>query len=141
MVILNGLKDLEKYINQETKYSMLKGNSVKQLVMDAGEDAVQKTVYDKYEPAVYQRSGGLKEDWDYNEAVDGMEIFNTRRDEKTGKDIAQTVITGQGYEFNFPYAGKPRDFIEEAINDLKGKNSELASALKQDMKANGFDAK
>ena len=70
-----------------------------------------------------------------------MEIFNTRRDKETGKDIAQTVITGQGYEFKFPYAGKPRNFIEEAITDLKGKQGELVDALRRDMKYNGFNIK
>jgi hypothetical protein len=135
----NSLKDLENYVNGIAKKAMNEGTSVKDVVIETGKSHVQTDVYNVYTPKLYERTGGLLNDWQANETADGMEIVNTRYDLETGKNIAYTVITGIGYDYPFPYAGVPRPFIFETIKELERRQTELTNALAKDLKSIGID--
>ncbi|KON87336.1 hypothetical protein AF332_11205 [Sporosarcina globispora] len=130
------LKDLRKYVNQMAKKAMNQGNAVKNTVIEEGKKQVQETVYDVYTPRIYERSGELKESWEAEETADGMAMFNDRRDD--GRYVAEVVETGQGYQYDFEYNGKPRPFTENTRKALDG-SSKLTDSLRKDLKSIGID--
>lgn len=132
MPTFNNLKELEKYVNKMAKDAMTKGNSVKNTVIEEGKRQVQETVYDVYDPKVYQRYGELKNSWEVEETSDGIAVFNDRRD--GDKYVAETVEYGRGYDYDFPYANTPRPFTENTREELS-KGNKLAESLKKDMKS------
>jgi len=139
MPTFDNLKQLEQYVNKMAKEAMLKGNSVKETVIETGKRHVQTDVYDVYpNPKIYERTGELKENWEVEETVDGIAVFNDRRD--SGKYIAEVIETGKGYDYTgygYDYE-KPRPFTENTRQEL-AKGNKLANSLKQDMKRNGLD--
>jgi hypothetical protein len=136
MATFSNLKDLEKFINQKAKEAMVKGNEVKDVVIETGKRHVQEDVYDVYTPTSYDRTGELKNNWKSEETTDGIAIFNDRRDD--GKYVAEIVETGQGYQFDFDYNGVPRPFTENTRKELDGSNK-LTDGLRRDLKAIGVD--
>lgn len=138
MVTVSNITELEKYVNRMAQEAMSKGNAVKNTVISEGKTQVQEIVYDVYSPKVYERTGKLKESWNWQDSPDGIEIINTRTDEDTGKYIADTVEYGRNYDYQFEYSNKPRPFVKETANKLRD-SAELTNALKQDMKSIGLD--
>jgi tRNA/tmRNA/rRNA uracil-C5-methylase (TrmA/RlmC/RlmD family) len=131
------MKELAKQIEKLAAQSMQNSGNVKATVVKEGRNQVEETVYSVYNPKVYDRTGDLKEQWDYENTKDGIAVFNYREDDDTGKDIVQVVTSGIGYDYDFEYAGKPRDFIGATVNELE-KGNELTNALKKDMKSSGL---
>jgi hypothetical protein len=132
------MKELERLINQKVTEAMSKGNNVKNTVIEEGKRQVQETVYDVYSPKVYDRSGELKENWNWQDSPDGIEIINTRTDDKSGKYIVDTIEYGRNYDYDFEYANKPRPFIENTRESLR-RDNRLKNALRDDLKAIGLD--
>jgi hypothetical protein len=138
MATVNSIAELKKYVDRMAQEAMSKGNSVKNTVIEEGKKQVQKTVYDVYEPKEYSRTGKLKENWNWQDTTDGIEIINTRSDEDSGKYIVDTVEYGRNYDYDFEYSNKPRPFIENTRESLRN-DDRLKNALKNDMKAQGLD--
>ncbi|MFO1442797.1 hypothetical protein KDN24_06160 [Bacillus sp. Bva_UNVM-123] len=136
MTSFNNLKDLQRFVNRMAKESMVRGNAVKSEVIETGKKHVQEDVYDVYTTRVYQRSGQLKENWEVEETVDGIAVFSNRVDE--GRNVSEIVETGQGYQFDFEFNGKPRPFTENTRKEL-AEGARLKDALKKDMKSIGLD--
>lgn len=134
----SNLKELERYVNRMASEAMSKGNNVKKTVIDEGKKQVQETVYDVYDPKVYERTGQLKENWNWQDTPDGIEIINTRTDEESGKYIVDTVEYGRNYDYEFEYSNKGRPFVENTRENLRN-SSKLKNALKQDMRSIGLD--
>lgn len=135
----NNLKDLEKYVNKMAAEAMSKGRAVKETVINEGKKRVQEDVYDVYpEPKVYERTGGLKEDWNWQDTPDGIEIINTRTDKDSGKYIVDTIEYGRNYDYEFEYSNKPRPFIENTREALRD-SDKLKNAMKRDLKSLGVD--
>lgn len=137
----NSIAELERYINEMAKRAMNEGTAVKSTVIEAGKRHVQTDVYNVYtpdpnNPRAYKRTGQLKEDWDTEATLDGMAVFDTRTD--NDRDVVQIVETGKGYQYDFPYNGVERPFIENTVKELQN-NGELINALKQDLKGLGFN--
>lgn len=90
-------------------------------IIETGVDAVQREVYDVYQPRVYRRLGersstrGLKNEWSSTYRDGKLYVTNTRRDR--GKWVAPKVETGEGY--NYP---KPRRFIQATRVTLRESN-------------------
>jgi hypothetical protein len=137
MTTVNSIAELEKYINRMAQEAMSKGKSVKNTVIEEGKRQVQKTVYDVYEPKAYERTGKLKENWNWQDTHDGIEIINTRTDD--GRYVAEIVETGQGYKFDFEYNGVERPFTKNTADKLRD-SVELTNALKKDLKGVGIDS-
>ncbi|WP_080845554.1 hypothetical protein [Cytobacillus gottheilii] len=132
-------KDLDKYVNRLAKQAMSKGSATKNAVINEGKKQVDQTVY-TYTPNQYDRTGKLRESWEVESTADGIAVFNTRKDEETGKDIVDTVEYGRNYDYTgygYDYE-KPRPFIQNTKKVLNG-SSKLTNALKQDLKSLGAD--
>lgn len=105
--------------------------------------AVEDVVYDAYEPQGYQRKGrhgGLADTENMETAYDRdtmtLVLKNVRTDEITGKDVAHTVETGQGYDY---YSLPPRRFYE-ATEEMLGSGT-FEHALTTGLRMAGFDVK
>lgn len=143
MVTLKNLKDLEKYFNNMAKKAMNEGNGVKNVVIETGKRHVQEDVYDVYtpnpnNPNSYKRTGELKNNWKSEPTADGIAVFNDRRD--GDRYVAEIVETGQGYQYDFPYDGKPRPFTENTRKELDG-SIQLKDGLRKDLRNAGLDVK
>lgn len=139
MATFDDLKSLERYINQQAKQAMLKGNGVKNAVSEEGQKQVDEKVY-SYKPKQYERTGQLRDSWKTEETSEGIAVFNTRKDEESGKDIVDTIEYGRNYDYSgygYDYE-KPRPFIAETRKNLEG-SSKLTNGLRQDLKSVGFD--
>lgn len=133
-------KALKKHVEQLAKKAMNQGNAVKKVVMDTGEKHVHEDVYDVYtpnpdNPYSYKRTGKLATSWDSSPTPDGIEIFNTRQD--GDKYIPEVIETGQNYDYDFEYRGKPRPFIENTRKELDG-SKKLTEALGKDLNGIGI---
>lgn len=60
-------------------------------IMARNKELVQKIVYDKYSPEVYERTGEFKEAWDYIMQVKGNKIEGTFFGPSTNPDLIPTV--------------------------------------------------
>jgi hypothetical protein len=138
MATVNNIKELAKLVNKMAAEAMSKGNAVKNTVIEEGKTQVQETVYDVYSPKVYERTGQLKENWNWQDTPNGIEIINTRTDKETGKYIPDTIEYGRNYDYEFEYSNKPRPFIENTVENLKDSNK-LNEAMKKDLKNIGLD--
>lgn len=141
MPTFNDLKSLEAYVNKMTKEAMVKGNAVKNTVIEAGKRHVQEDVYDVYtpnpnNPNSYKRTGELKNNWKVEETSEGISVFNDRRDGE--KYVAEVVEYGKGYDYDFEYSNTPRPFTENTRQELASGN-ELSNAMKKDLMSIGFD--
>lgn len=136
MATFDNLKQLEQYVNKMAREAMVKGNSVKNTVIETGKKHVEEDVYSAYEPRQYTRSGELKDSWEVEETADGIAVYNDR--EENGKSIADTVEYGRNYDYEFEYAHTPRPFTENTRQEL-AKGNKLANSLKQDMSRIGLD--
>ena len=141
MATFKNLKELERYVNAQTRKAISKRDSnTVNTVITKGKDKVQEVVYDVYDPKEYERSEQLKNNWFSHPTMDGVAIENVRIDEETGKNVTYTVVSGQGYDFPFEYSGKPRDFIQATRDDL-AKGNELKKAVAEDLKSVGINVK
>jgi hypothetical protein len=114
------LNELEKYLNQKISSALQK--EVFETVRETMKDEIKKVVYDAYSPKKYKRqtTRGLQNDGNIKVTPIGdntIEVENTRSDD--GKNVAETVITGHGYDYGFEFAGVPRDFIKATADELK----------------------
>ena len=135
------IKELKRFVDATTRKAISeRGSNTVNTVTKKGKEKVQEVVYDVYDPKQYERTEQLKERWFSHPTMDGVAVENVRIDEETGKNITYTVATGSGYDYQFEYSGKPRDFIEATREDLR-KGNELKEAVKKDLKKNGIDVK
>jgi hypothetical protein len=133
------MKELAKQVEKLAAQVMQKKNSsTSNTVIEEGKRQVDKTVYSSYDPKVYERTGQLRESWEVENTSDGIGVFNTRRDEDTGKDIVDTIEYGRNYDYEFEYSNKPRPFVENTRESLRNGN-QLKDSLKKDLKSIGLD--
>lgn len=106
--------------------------------------SIEANVYDVYTPTVYERQrdqGGLTDD--HNMIVDmvGQDIVSIESQRMDGsKNVGLTVETGQGYDYSFAYSGRPRPFVEKAVEELQNTNDHFA-ALYRGLVRQGLDVK
>lgn len=133
--------ELERYVNSQARKAISKRDSnTINTVIEKGKDKVEEVVYNVYEPKQYERTGQLLDNWFSHPTMDGVAIENVRIDGETGKNVTYTVISGSGYDYDFEYSGKPRDFIQATRDDL-AKGNELKDAVAKDLKSVGFDVR
>lgn len=142
MATARNLTELGKMMQKKVTQAIQQTDHVINEVVETGKKHVQKDVYDVYpNPKMYERTGQLKEDWDAENIDGGIAVFNTRRDEDTGKYIPTVIESGEGYSYSgygYEYE-QPRPFVEESIKDLRN-SDRLKDALKKGLKEIGVDS-
>jgi hypothetical protein len=134
------LADLEKYLNQQIKKSLL--NEVADVARDTMSKHVMSDVYQAYEPTQYQRTGDLYKDISTTMKNDNtLEIENVARDEESGRLIAPVVESGEGYEWEksriYQMQPFPRPFVENTAKELE--NGLAKQALVDGLRKQGLD--
>lgn len=141
MTTVKNIKELEKAIQQRISKALQE--NVSKTVKKVMKEKIEDEVYEKYpDPKLYERQkehGGLLDE-------DNMEV--TMLDETTlsvenirsdnGRNVAEVVITGNGYDFDFEYNGVPRDFIGATREELRHTNEHVHS-LYVGLKSQGLD--
>jgi hypothetical protein len=133
------LKELLAYAEKQAN-SVLKKETAETVVRTM-QDKIQEEIYDVYEPKVYERqgySGGLIDRDNIEVEVLGdnrISVENIRFD--GDREVAEIVETGLGYQYSFPYAGKPRPFTEATRVDLAS-SDKLKESMKQGLFKRGI---
>lgn len=106
-------------------------------------EKIEDEVYSKYpDPVMYVRQkedGGLLDEENMEVTMINdttLSIENVRSDD--GRNVAEIVETGIGYEFEFPYNGIPRPFTEATREELRNTN-EHVHAMYVGLKKEGID--
>lgn len=133
------MRELAKEIEKLAAKAMQKQNSeTSKTVIETGKKHVQEDVYDVYDPIMYQRSGELKESWKVENTSNGIAVSNDRHDD--GRNVAEIIESGQGYQYDFEYNGKARPFTENTREELRNSNK-LAQSLEKDLNSLGIKTK
>lgn len=135
-------KELEKLLKDKVSKSLQ--TNVVQTGRETMKDKINDVVYSVYEPTMYVRQmddGGLTDDENIlttmvNETTLSIESHRMDRD----KNVSETVITGEGYDYEFPYNGRPRDFVEATKEELINTRSHI-SAMYKGLRAQGLEVK
>lgn len=129
------MKEIAKQIEKLAAKAMQNGNSVKNVAIKTAQNETDRMIY-SYEPRQYERTGKLKESWETFNDPNGIVLDNTYED--GGKDIAETVHTGIGYDYTgygYEYE-KPRPIFDTTRNELE--DGRLTNALKKDLNKIGI---
>ena len=141
MKAIRNWNQLEKALNE--KISMVLKNEIASYTREAMKEIIKDDVYGAYNPKMYERTYQLLESIDVEVIDDNrISIMNTRSE--IGKDIAETIETGVGYDFVPPRYNpydeegntylKPRPFTKNTRELLKQSgilNYEMKEGLKK----------
>lgn len=134
----SSLADLERYLNDKIRNAL--ETEVKKVAVQTMQSEVVTSVYDKYTPTQYERTGGLAQEQNIKSTLindNTLEIENVREDEETGRLVAPVVESGTGYTWKESQIYKrqpfPRPFVENTAKDLEGglAKKALADGLKR----------
>lgn len=128
------IAELKAWLDKEAQKGLIKGSSE---LVDVMRKHVQTDVYDTYTPAIYERSGQLKEDIQVETIENGIKIKPVRTDEATGKYIPAVIESGVGYDFSGSFE-KPRPFVANTKAELQ-QSKQHVEVLKKALKSEGID--
>jgi hypothetical protein len=138
----SSIAELEKFLNQKIKIAL--EQDVKKAAVKTMQKEVIETVYNKYEPTQYKRTGGLYQEKNIKGTMlndNTLEIENIREDEKTGRYIAPVVEEGVGYEWEdskiYNMQPYPRPFVSNTTKELE--NGVAKEAMKKGLQKQGMD--
>jgi|SRR5579875_3158218 len=138
----SSLADLERYLNDKIRNAL--ETEVKKVAVQTMQSEVVTSVYDKYTPTQYERTGGLAQEQNIKSTLindNTLEIENVREDEETGRLVAPVVESGTGYTWKESQIYKrqpfPRPFVENTAKDLEGGLAK--KALADGLKRQGLD--
>lgn len=135
-------KELEKFIKKQVKKSL--ENEVAEVVKDEIQSSLSEVVYGSYIPKEYKRRGytdsGLGDKSTMTVKLVGDDTIKVTPDAErntnydfagvgydTSKSLAENIVGGYG---NRDYIwNQPRDFIEEAKNNLKQNKNHIEAMI------------
>jgi hypothetical protein len=128
----------------ENKAASVLKKEIADLVVETMQEKIEEEVYSVYEPKEYVRQryqGGLQDPRNIEITMIGdntISVENIRFD--GDREVAEIVESGQGYTYDFPYAGVPRPFTQ-ATRDELNQSGKLKVAMSQGLRKRGFDTK
>jgi hypothetical protein len=138
----SSLAELENYLNDKIRNAL--ETEVKKVAVQTMQSEVVTSVYDKYTPTQYERTGGLAQEQNIKSTLindNTLEIENVREDEETGRLVAPVVESGTGYTWKESQIYKrqpfPRPFVENTAKDLE--DGLARKALTDGLKRQGLD--
>ena len=133
---VDSLQELERLLTQDINKTLR--DEVEKVARHTLKENVIEEVYNKYDPKVYERTGGLIQDSNISsqiESVDTLVVHSTREDD--GRDIGKIIETGDGYQFNSEISGVPRPFHKITADELREGKAE--DAMRRGLKKLGHD--
>jgi hypothetical protein len=144
-VDFDNLKDLERYLRAQIGDVM--ETELSEEVKTVMQQAITETVYDSYDPKIYQRRsvGGLGDRNNIHAEMVGemsLEVsniapLNNAYGRSPGRNLSEIIISGDGYLYDgdFRY---PRDFIGATEESLEQTNS-FERVMRQGLNKRGID--
>ncbi|OZB98019.1 hypothetical protein [Paenibacillus sp. XY044] len=136
------LKELENLIKAKISKSLQ--TSVAQVGRETMKEKIEDVVYAVYEPVLYERQkddGGLTDDENILTTMVNDTTLSIESHRMDGdKNVSEVIVSGDGYDFEFPYYGRPRDFVEATKEELADTRGHVA-ALYVGLKKQGLDVK
>lgn len=137
---VSSIAELEAYMNKKIKVAM--ETEVNKVARNTLKEQVVEEVYDKYDPSMYVRTGGLLQDKNIKSEMIGDNTLTVRSTrEENGRDIAEIIEYGVGYEWEdsriYNMQPFPRPFHAEAQKELA--NGKAKNALKKGLQAQGLN--
>ncbi|KOS04190.1 hypothetical protein AM598_02345 [Paenibacillus polymyxa] len=129
MPTANSYKELEKLLRQKLTKSLQ--IEVAQCVREIEKEKIKEEVYDVYSPTIYERQ------MNHGGVVGNILTVESRRLDGI-TNVGQVVETGQGYNFDFAYSGRPRPFVEKTAEELRNTNAHF-TALHRGLSRQGLD--
>ncbi|MGR6760434.1 hypothetical protein ACU1JV_01130 [Paenibacillus sp. T2-29] len=133
------LTDLMNHLNEQVVESL--EADVGKTVRETMKEKIKEEVYAVYpHPSVYQRQkehGGLIDDENIEVKMigkDTVSIESVRMDD--GRNVSEIVETGEGYQYSFPYAGRP--FTEATREELEN-NGAIEATMYKGLRKRGLD--
>lgn len=135
-------KELDKFLKERL------GKALEVNVAKTGRETMKEKIEDRvygvYDPVLYDRQkddGGLTDDENIlttmvNETTLSIESHRMDGD----KNVSEVIVSGQGYDYDFPYNGRSRDFVEATKEELFDTNAHVA-AMYSGLKKQGLDVK
>ncbi|MBX4152349.1 hypothetical protein [Paenibacillus lautus] len=145
MTTVKNVKELEKVLQQlQSKINKVQLQNVAPVVKGVMKEKIEEEVYSVYDPTMYERDrehGGLLDEANMevtmlNETT--LSVENIRSD--NGRNVAEIVETGEGYDFEFMYNGIPRPFTEATREELRNTNEHI-HAMYAGLKKQGINVK
>ncbi|MEC4565334.1 hypothetical protein L8C07_05205 [Paenibacillus sp. CMAA1739] len=140
MPTVNSFAELEKLLKQKIASSLQV--DVANTVKTNMEQSIEENVYDVYTPTFYDRQrdqGGLTDERNMIVDMIGQDIVSIESHRMDGsKNVGLVVETGQGYDFEFAYSGRPRPFVEKTVEELHNTKAHVA-ALHRGLSRQGLD--
>lgn len=125
---VSSTKDLSKvFAELQRRINVAQTTDVAPTVREEMKDQIEQVVYSVYtpdesNPDSYKRKmdhGGLTDDENidtYMADATTLIVESNRFD--GGKNVGEVVVTGEGYDYKFPYNGVSRDYIEATKDEL-----------------------
>nr|WP_251035389.1 hypothetical protein [Paenibacillus sp. ISL-20] len=139
------MRELEKVLHQiQSKINKAQQENVAPVVKKIMKENIESEVYSVYDPSMYERDrehGGLLDEDNMKVTMldeTTLSVENIRSDD--GRNVAEIVETGQGYEHDFMFNGIPRPFTEATRDELRNTNVHVA-ALYTGLKQQGLNVK
>ncbi|MET3209904.1 UNVERIFIED_CONTAM: hypothetical protein ABIC26_002852 [Paenibacillus sp. PvR008] len=140
MPTANNFAELERLLKQKIASALQV--DVAHTVKDNLKQSIEDNVYDVYTPTVYERQrdqGGLTDERNIAVEMIGQDTVSIESQRMDGsKNVSLVVETGQGYDFEFAYSGRPRPFVEKTVEELHNTNAHVA-ALHRGLERQGLD--
>lgn len=131
--LIKFLKQLQQPVNETLD------NDVAKIVKTVMKNKVKEEVYAPYNPTVYQRTGLLGSEASMESELlndNTLVVENVRSD--GNRNVAEIVETGEGYKYDFQYAGIARPFTQETREELR-KTGVHVAALYKGLKNRGIN--
>lgn len=139
------IKDLDKlFAELQKRINIAQTTDVAAAVREEMKDQIEQEVYSVYDPKVYERkkdNGGLTDDENIDSYLTDATTLVVESNRFDGdKNVGETIVTGDGYDYSFPYSGRPRDYIEATRDSLEVTGAHV-DALKHGLKRQKLDVK
>lgn len=143
-------KDLDKvFAELQKRINIAQTTDVATTVREEMKDQIEQEVYSVYtpdesKPNSYKRKkedGGLTDDDNidlYMTDTTTLVVESNRFD--GDKNVGEVVVTGKGYNYSFPYSGRPRDYVEATRDSLETTGVHV-KALKQGLQRQKLNVK
>lgn len=128
------LNELFKFVEKQVQSTLR--DEVAKVAVETMQKHVQEDVYDVYEPVMYERTGRLKREIEVDVVDDNTIAIENARYEN-GRNIAEIVETGQGYQYYFEFYGEERPFTRNTREELKNTNK-LKNAMAKGLNKRGI---
>lgn len=142
---VSSTKDLNKvFAELQRRINVAQTTDVAPTVREEMKDQIEQVVYSVYDPKEYdllKDDGGLTDDENIDTYMaDAITLVVESNRFDGNKNVGEVIVTGDGYDYKFPYNGVSRDYIEATKDELAITGAHT-NALVRGLKKTGLQIK